>query len=77
MFEKFKDDQRDLDSLKWGDEVEYHVVKTNPDLRTVKVWAEGYEAVAAKHEQDPVEGFDYHHEFGSWMAEAVPQEPYS
>lgn len=63
--------------MKWGDEVEYHVVKTNPDLRTVKVWAEGYEAVAAKHEQDPVEGFDYHHEFGSWMAEAVPQEPYS
>lgn len=76
LFNKFKDTQKTAEELCWGDELEYHVVKLKDDQKKAQIWADGYRTVSAKHADDPVEGFDYHHEFGSWMAEAVPKEPY-
>jgi len=73
--------------LLWGDEIEYHLMKksgkgaTDPD-RTVKISLRAPELL--KHLQqcegdDPrrYDGCSWHAEYGRWMVEATPREPFS
>lgn len=58
--------------LKWGEEVEYHVVQVNEEEHLAQILAEGFKAT----EDKKVQGFCFQEEFGSWMVEAVPDKPY-
>jgi hypothetical protein len=68
---------RENDTLKWGDEIEYHLVTFNAAERTVKVPLIAQDVLHALEEEDAVSSDTsvarsaWHPEFGSWMVEGV------
>ena len=88
MWKKVKDINND--SLKWGDEIEYGILTTNKEAGTVRCSLRGAEILAElrRNEQsssspvsdtsDKVNGScNWVPEYGSWMVEGTPQDPYS
>ena len=77
LWNTFKDIEKSEGELKWGDEVEYHVFTLKEsEPKKAQIFAEGFKAVKETQDEDPVHGFQYQEEFGSWMVEAVPEKPY-
>lgn len=72
------------DRLKYGDELEYHIVKLDRAARKVRVSLRGRELLALLDERERdharadkrYEACTWHPEFGSWMIEATPAAPY-
>mmetsp|Transcript_23206 Transcript_23206/g.53705 ORF Transcript_23206/g.53705 Transcript_23206/m.53705 type:complete len:719 (+) Transcript_23206:73-2229(+) len=73
--------------LLWGDELEYHVLKLffgsgdNDSARTVKLSLRAPEllnqlAIAEGSDPRRIDGCAWHAEYGTWMVEATPREPY-
>jgi glutamate--cysteine ligase catalytic subunit len=77
---------RSHDELKWGDEIEYHLIELCPELRETrisltapetlaKLAAESEELSSDKSAQNATK-LAWHPEYGSWMVEATPGVPY-
>jgi len=68
------------DVLKWGDEIEYHLVRFDAGSRRTTVELRAPEVVAALEAEDKARGFAvqsaWRPEYGSWMVEATPGVPY-
>lgn len=76
LWNKYKDLNKKMDDLKWGEEVEYSVGTLSHKDNTAKIHLEGYQRVAEALEDVKQDEFNYQEEFGSWMVEAVPNKPY-
>eukprot|EP00056_Hartaetosiga_gracilis_P013099 m.213929 g.213929 ORF g.213929 m.213929 type:complete len:721 (-) comp13796_c0_seq1:742-2904(-) len=80
LFQKLKD--REKDGLKWGDEVECMLVEFDDDAKTAKLSLTGKEALvalntAASSWDDSSSGTaKWVPEFGRYMVESTPGEPY-
>mmetsp|Transcript_116127 Transcript_116127/g.375233 ORF Transcript_116127/g.375233 Transcript_116127/m.375233 type:complete len:678 (-) Transcript_116127:161-2194(-) len=69
------------DRLYYGDEVEYAVLKLSAERREIRLslrGAEIMEKLRAREErsQPHIRGCTWHQEYGSWMLEGTPAEPY-
>lgn len=70
------------DELLWGDEVEYGIFKVDSESKTVKLSLRGAEILRELDEKEKaslhrLEGCTWHPEYGSWMVEATPRQPFS
>ena len=77
LWARAKDRQIPLERLKWGDEVEYHIVSFKDEQKQAALTAEGYQLITELTAVNPIPGFSVKEEFGSWTAEIVPDAPYS
>ena len=59
LWNTFKDLDKQVENLKWGDEMEYHVFSINEDEKIASIWAEGFEDVNELLKTDPIEGFEF------------------
>lgn len=78
IYQKLK--ERKGDVLKWGDEIEYIIVKFNDDERKAKVSLRAEEMLAVLNEKelqspDTVK-FLWRPEFAAYMIEGTPGKPY-
>lgn len=78
LYKRLRDRQGDI--LKWGDEVEYIVVKFDDATKTARVSLRAQEILAALNEKelaDP-EGVKslWRPEYGGYMIEGTPGKPY-
>eukprot|EP00347_Sterkiella_histriomuscorum_P009710 403340177 len=63
--------------LHCGEELEYSIVQFDHDAKRVYLSTEGYDLIQEFHEKYPDHpDITLHPEFGNWMVEAVPTEPY-
>jgi glutamate--cysteine ligase catalytic subunit len=76
LWNKYKDLNKKMDDLKWGEEVEYNVGTLSHKDSTAKIHLEGFQKVAEALQDITQDEFNYQEEFGSWMVEAVPNKPY-
>ncbi|XP_025829413.1 glutamate--cysteine ligase [Agrilus planipennis] len=78
LYKRLKDRQWDV--LKWGDEVEYIIVKFNQEKRTAKVSLRAQELLAKLNEKehaDPEKAKSlWRPEYGAYMVEGTPGKPY-
>ncbi|CAM9102480.1 unnamed protein product, partial [Hapterophycus canaliculatus] len=70
------------DELLWGDEVEYGIFKVDSEAKTVKLSLRGAEILKELDEKEKaslhrLEGCTWHPEYGNWMVEATPRQPFS
>lgn len=78
LYKRLRDRQGDV--LKWGDEVEYIIVKFNDDKKEAKVSLRGQELLAILNERelanpDGVKSL-WRPEYGAYMIEGTPGKPY-
>ena len=57
----------------WGDEIEYHIIRVDPVLKRTQICLNQIETI----KRIKSDHFDAQEEFGGWMIEAVPKNPYS
>lgn len=66
--------------MHWGEEIEYHLYSLCHETKQVKLACDAREIIAKFKEQTEKTGeqslFKLLPEFGNWMIEAVPAEPY-
>ena len=77
---------RSHDELKWGDEIEYHLIEFRPEIRETRISLTAPETLAKLNsESDELEKdksiqnatkLAWHPEYGAWMVEATPGIPY-
>jgi glutamate--cysteine ligase catalytic subunit len=60
--------------VKWGYELEYHLVSMDSALRLPKVFVRSVEIITAA---SVYQGLDWHPEYGAWMIEMTPEEPFN
>ena len=77
LYDTYKDLNKKMDELKWGEEVEYHVGTLSSKEKKAKIVVEGFQKVEEAVSKLPENEFIYQAEFGSWMVEAVPNKPYT
>ena len=77
LYNKHKDHVNER--LKWGEEMEYHVVHLNHSDKKAKLYTEASEIITALNTAEEITGgsLDWHQEYGAWMIECVPKEPYN
>jgi len=71
LLKKFKDDKKDV--VFWGDEIEFHLLHSDPNAKFPKLQP-NTEYMFAAH---PPANFSLQVEFGAWMIELVPTLPYA
>ncbi|KAK9879781.1 hypothetical protein WA026_006844 [Henosepilachna vigintioctopunctata] len=78
LYKRVKDRQGDV--LKWGDEVEYIIVKFNDDKKEAKVSLRAKEILAVLNEKELANPSDckslWRPEYGAYMIEGTPGKPY-
>lgn len=78
LYKRLKDRQGDV--LKWGDEVEYIIVKFNDEAKTAKVSLRAPEVLAALNEKELANPTTvkslWRPEYGAYMIEGTPGKPY-
>lgn len=77
LYSTFKDLHKTQEELSWGEEAEYHICKNLCKEEKTMVVSGGYKIIQAIVDQLDQNDFEYHDEFGSYMVEAIPKEPYS
>lgn len=80
VYDRHKDRKRDR--LLWGDEIEYMVVEIDEENKSTRLTLRQDEILDALIKADKegallAEGVTYHQEFGRYMIEATPAEPYT
>lgn len=70
LYKKFKD--LEAVSRLWGDELEYHIINIDPVTKKVRVKLVA-EEIMQRIKDD---AFEPQYEYGKWMIEAVPRNPY-
>ena len=70
------------DDLRFGDEIEQHVLVCDPVAKTVKLSVRSPEIRQQLIEKEyehahEMEGCTWHPEFGAWMVESTPSKPYT
>lgn len=78
LYRKLKDRQGDV--LKWGDEIEYIIVKFDDEAKTAKVSLRAQEILAALNEKEHLNPSTvkslWRPEYGAYMIEGTPGKPY-
>ncbi|GBN00316.1 Glutamate--cysteine ligase catalytic subunit [Araneus ventricosus] len=78
LYHRLKDRQNDC--LKWGDEIEYMVIKFNHQNRTAKVCLKAERLLSVLQEKEKENVVDvkalWRPEFGAYMIEGTPGKPY-
>jgi len=78
IYHELKD--RKNDCLKWGDEVEYMIVKFNDEEKKVRLSLKNEEIFKITDKWEVEQGKDrmylWHNEYGSYMIEGTPGHPY-
>ncbi|KAH0549541.1 glutamate--cysteine ligase catalytic subunit-like [Cotesia glomerata] len=78
LYKKLRD--REGDVLKWGDEVEYMLVKLNHEKKTAKLSLRSYELMLKLNEKEQADPSAvkclWRPEFGAYMIEGTPGQPY-
>ncbi|CAM9912343.1 unnamed protein product, partial [Phaeothamnion confervicola] len=69
------------DDLLWGDEVEYGIFKVDHEAKTIKLSLRGSEIMDELRRNEMAElhrceGCTWHPEYGAWMVEATPRDPF-
>ena len=66
-------------ALRWGEEMEYHILELNPRTRQVHIYVQAYELIELLNKaEESIQGsFQWNPEYGSWVIEAIPSEPYN
>jgi glutamate--cysteine ligase catalytic subunit len=77
LFDTFKDLNKPIEDLKWGEEIEYHVCAIDHIEKKARIHIEGFDEIQKDLENINQDQFNYQAEFGSWMVEAVPLKPYT
>lgn len=65
--------------LYWGEEMEYHMVYLDPEARKPKIYVESNDVIRDMRTAEEVLGGgsqDWHQEYGAWMIESTPKQPY-
>mmetsp|Transcript_4851 Transcript_4851/g.15202 ORF Transcript_4851/g.15202 Transcript_4851/m.15202 type:complete len:777 (+) Transcript_4851:70-2400(+) len=83
QYHKYKDIQKDV--LFYGDEIEYGLFRLDPEEKKAFLSLRGAEVRKLLEEREVKERFGaaeagkctWHPEYGSWMVESTPAEPYS
>jgi len=70
LYKKFKDTQQE--EIFWGDEIEYHLLNLDSTTKTPRLQTNTEEFFS----NCTSEKFNLQTEFGSWMIETVPNDPY-
>jgi len=70
------------DDLRWGDEIEYAILKLDDDNKRVDISLRGQEVQNALNQREKKmmsrpDGCTWHNEYGAWMVEGTPRAPYS
>lgn len=73
LFKKFKDFKQDDSDIKWGDEVEYHLINIDEKTKIPRLQLNTPYIFNQSKPEDP---FHLQLEYGEWMIEAVPTKPY-
>lgn len=79
LYSVHKDRQIKQEDLHWGEEIEYQMFNIDPDTRQVKLACDASHLIQSFNNMNKEEKhFDFAllPEFGNWMIEAVPSEPY-
>lgn len=78
LYKRLRDRQGDV--LKWGDEVEYIIVKFDDEKKTAKVSLRAQEILAALNEKENADPKGvkslWRPEYGAYMVEGTPGQPY-
>lgn len=76
IFNAHKDRHIQKQDLHWGEEMEYTLFMLDQSSKRVWLSAQGYDLISSFNQQnDP--NIQLQPEFGNWMVEAVPKEPYN
>lgn len=84
MYNQLKDMEMESDELKWGDEIEYHIVHLDAEKKQVRVSLRAPEVLAELIEKENSlgrhdgygEACAWVPEYGQWMLEGTPRDPY-
>jgi hypothetical protein len=77
LYKVHADKRKEREDLKWGEEIEYALFKyDSPEKKTLKLGLVG-DMIMDFNEKSQGTGIQLHPEFGQWMVEAVPSEPYN
>lgn len=82
MYTQLRD--MESDELKWGDEIEYHIVHLDTARKEIRLSLRAPEVLDALREKEHSlgrrdgygEACSWHPEYGRWMIEGTPREPY-
>lgn len=78
LYKRLRDRKGDV--LKWGDEVEYIIVKFDDESKTAKVSLRAQEILAALNEKEHADPANvkslWRPEYGAYMIEGTPGKPY-
>lgn len=77
LFKRFEHHHNE--SLKWGEEMEYHIVRLDQENRITKVYIGAEAIIKTLNTAEELTGgiLDWHPEYGAWMIESVPKYPYN
>ena len=77
IYKAHKADYRDRKDLHWGEELEYTLFYMDKVNRKVQLTNKGFDLIQDFNKEfHDVEPVHLHPEFGNWMVEAVPMDPY-
>jgi len=72
LLKKFQDYKKNESELRWGDEIEYHLVNMDPQTKQPRLQLNSKYIYENTHD----DVFHVQPEYGEWMLEIVPTEPY-
>ena len=75
IYEAHKDRRISQENLHWGEEIEYSLFQFDPESQRVFLTNQALKLIE-EFNSLPDQGVHLHPEFGNWMVEAVPTEPY-
>lgn len=76
LYRKHKDRYIENNDLHWGEEMEYTIYKINEAQRSVQLGNKADQLIKDLYESLSPKGVDLQPEFGNWMIEGVPAQPY-
>lgn len=77
LYNAHKDRFIEKEKLHWGDEVEYAIFYFDLSSSSVKLSDEGFKLIHEFNEEHMGKEIVLQPEFGNWMIEAVPTDPYN
>lgn len=71
-----KDKHRERRDLHWGEEMEYILFQFNEKDHKLQLTDKAFDLIHKFNDEYKEAEISLHPEFGNWMAEAVPSQPY-
>ena len=77
LYNIHKDKKKDKKDLHWGEEIEYSIYHCDDHEQSVKLYCDAKTLIKKFNDEHKKKEIDLQPEFGNWMIEGVPAEPYS